>query len=129
MDDGFLKVGIPTLEEGNLTLEKYVPVKVNTYSLFWVNYLLTGEMDPESQHYSSSCEGVSQPKKGNAQLYCKSAVPLRKAIVEKRRTNAPLVDIRKMRILTPPSISQEDHPLSIKTNLQRKLLPEARYPG
>lgn len=68
-DKGYLKVGIPTIEEGNLTIEKYVPVQVNEYSLFWVNYLLTGKMDAESKYYQPSYEGISAPKMGNAQLF------------------------------------------------------------
>ncbi len=68
-DNGYLKVGIPTLEEGNLTINKYVPLQVNEYALFWVNYLLTGQMDPHSISYRSSYKGISAPKKGNAQLF------------------------------------------------------------
>lgn len=70
-DHGFLKLGIPTLEEGNLTVDKYVPLKTNEYSLFWVNYLLTGEMDKESKYYQPSYDDISKPKKGNGQLFCK----------------------------------------------------------
>ncbi|WP_240378205.1 hypothetical protein [Bacillus piscicola] len=33
-DNGFLKLGIPTIEKGNLTADKYVPLKTNDYSLF-----------------------------------------------------------------------------------------------
>ncbi|WP_199614162.1 RNA-guided endonuclease InsQ/TnpB family protein [Paenibacillus alkalitolerans] len=68
-DKGHLNVGLPTLEDGNLTIEKYVPLQVNAYTLFWVNYLLTGKMDPQSKYCQSSFEGVSVPKKGNAQLF------------------------------------------------------------
>lgn len=68
-DNGFLKVGIPTIEDGILTIEKYVPVQVNDYSLFWVNYLLTGQMDTKSKYYQPSYEGISTPKMGNAQLF------------------------------------------------------------
>ncbi|WP_047155400.1 RNA-guided endonuclease InsQ/TnpB family protein [Aneurinibacillus tyrosinisolvens] len=70
-DNGYLKVGIPTVEEGNLTMDKYVPVKVNAYSLFWVNYYLTGEMDKESKYFQSAFEEISKAKKGSAQLYYK----------------------------------------------------------
>jgi putative transposase len=70
-DNGFLKVGIPTIEEGNLTADKYVPVQVNAYAYFWVNYLMTGEMNRTSEYYQPSYEGISTPKAGNAQLYCK----------------------------------------------------------
>ncbi|MFD0715574.1 RNA-guided endonuclease InsQ/TnpB family protein [Paenibacillus sp. GCM10027626] len=67
-DQGHLKIGIPTIE-GHLTIDKYVPASVNDYALFWVNYLLTGEMDPNSKHYKPSYKGISKPKKGNAQLF------------------------------------------------------------
>jgi putative transposase len=70
-DNGYLKVGIPTTEKGNLTLEKYVPVKTNAYSTFWVNYLLTGEMDKKSNYYQPSFEGIAKPKKGSAKLFYK----------------------------------------------------------
>lgn len=68
-DHGYLKVGIPTLEDGNLTIDKYVPVQVNEYALFWVNYLLTGQMDTHSTYFRPSYEGISIPQKGNAQLF------------------------------------------------------------
>lgn len=68
-DNGYLKVGIPTVEEGNLTIDKYIPLQVNEYTLFWVNYLLTGQMDTHSKSYRSSYEEISAPKKGNAQLF------------------------------------------------------------
>ncbi|MEJ1517687.1 transposase [Bacillus cereus] len=70
-DNGFLKLGIPTLEEGNLTIDKYIPLKSNDYNLFWVNYLLNGEMDKESKYYQKSYESISKPKKGNGQLFFK----------------------------------------------------------
>ncbi|MUK89179.1 hypothetical protein GMD78_12425 [Ornithinibacillus sp. L9] len=71
-DNGYLKVGIPTLEEGNLTVDKYVPLKVNDYNLFWVNYLLNGYMDKASKYYLPSYENISKPKKGNGQLFFKN---------------------------------------------------------
>ncbi|MDR7002900.1 transposase [Neobacillus niacini] len=71
MDNGFLKLGIPTLEEGNLTVDKYVPLKKNDYSLFWVNYLLNGEMDKESKFYQNSFGNISKPKKGEGRLFFK----------------------------------------------------------
>ncbi|WP_161798238.1 RNA-guided endonuclease InsQ/TnpB family protein [Aneurinibacillus tyrosinisolvens] len=71
-DKGYLKVGIPTIEEGNLNIDKYVPVKANEYSLFWVSYLLKNEMDKANRHYQPSYEGISKPKKGNGQLYYKN---------------------------------------------------------
>lgn len=70
-DNGFLKLGIPTLEEGNLTVDKYVPLKTNDYNLFWVNYLLTGEMDKQSKFYRKSYESISIPKKGEGRLFFK----------------------------------------------------------
>jgi putative transposase len=72
-DNGFLKLGIPTIEEGNLTVDKYVPIKANEYSLFWVNFLLTGKMDKESKYYRKSYENFSKPKKGNAQFFHKKS--------------------------------------------------------
>lgn len=71
-DNGFLKLGIPTTEEGNLTIEKYVPLQTNPYSLFWVNALLTGEFDKTSKHYKPQYEHISLPKKGNGQLFFKN---------------------------------------------------------
>lgn len=53
-DNGFLKLGIPTVEEGKLTIDKYIPLQSNDYNLFWVNYLVTGEMDTESRLLSKS---------------------------------------------------------------------------
>lgn len=70
-DNGFLKLGIPTLEEGNLTVDKYVPLKMNDYSLFWVNYLLHNEMDKESKFYRKSYGTISKPKKGEGRLFVK----------------------------------------------------------
>jgi putative transposase len=70
-DNGFLKLGIPTLEEGNLTVDKYVPIKTNEYSLFWINFLLNGEMNKKSKYYQKSYDNISKPKKGNAQLFFK----------------------------------------------------------
>jgi hypothetical protein len=59
------------IEKGNLTLKKYVPVKTNVYSTFWVNYLLIGQMDKKSKYYQPSFEGIARPKKGSAQLFYK----------------------------------------------------------
>jgi putative transposase len=70
-DNGFLKLGIPTMEEGNLTVDKYIPLKTNDYSLFWINYMLTGEMDKSSKHYQDSYENITKAKKGNGLLYFK----------------------------------------------------------
>lgn len=70
-DNGFLKLGIPTLEEGNLTVDKYVPLKMNEYRLFWVNYLLTADMNKKSKFYQKSFEHISKPKKGNGHLFFK----------------------------------------------------------
>lgn len=60
-DNGFLKLGIPTTE-GSLTMDKYVPLQTNDYSMFWVTYLMTGEMDKHSQYYREHFERVSKPK-------------------------------------------------------------------
>jgi putative transposase len=70
-DNGFLKLGIPTIEEGNLRVEKYIPLKSNNYSLFWVNYLLSGEMDTTSKFYQYSFNNISKYKKGNGLLFFK----------------------------------------------------------
>ncbi|RNF39098.1 RNA-guided endonuclease InsQ/TnpB family protein [Planococcus salinus] len=70
-DNGFLKLGVPTADEGRLTVEKYVPLKTNAYTLFWVNYLLSGEMDETSNYYNPSINPAIQPKKGSGQLFCK----------------------------------------------------------
>lgn len=70
-DKQFLKLEIPTLDKGNLTIDKYVPLKMNDYTLFWVNYVLTGKMDEESDYFLPSFEGISEPKKGNGQLFQK----------------------------------------------------------
>ncbi|XEC95993.1 RNA-guided endonuclease InsQ/TnpB family protein [Paenibacillus tarimensis] len=67
-DNEYLKVGIPTIEPGTLTAEKYVPVKTNDYSLFWA-YALSGQIDTTSKHYIS---GMHSLKKGNAQLFFKN---------------------------------------------------------
>ncbi|WP_423407889.1 RNA-guided endonuclease InsQ/TnpB family protein [Heyndrickxia sp. MSNUG] len=71
-DNGFLKLGIPTLEEGNLTVDKYVPLKTNNYSLFWVNFLLHGEMDKKSKFFNKSYETISKPRKSNGHLFFKN---------------------------------------------------------
>ncbi|MEK4127869.1 transposase [Anoxybacillus sp. FSL W8-0382] len=67
-DNGYLKLGIPTIE-GRLTLEKYVPVRTNEYTSFWVHFLLNGEMDKTNKYYDSSFEQIIDIKKGNGQLY------------------------------------------------------------
>lgn len=71
-DNGFLKLGFPTTELGNLTLEKYVPLQPNDYSLFWVSFLLTGEMDKTSKYYKPSYQNITLLKKGNGQLFYKN---------------------------------------------------------
>lgn len=68
-DNGMLKLGIPTTEKGNLTIEKYVPVATNKYSSFWVHYLVNNKMDKENKMYHPSYEQIVSCKKGNAQLY------------------------------------------------------------
>ncbi|NNV06953.1 RNA-guided endonuclease TnpB family protein [Geobacillus sp. C56-T2] len=68
-DNGRLKLGIPTIEKGILTLEKYVPVQTNDYTEFWVQTLLTGEWDRTSKHYHPSFERIIEIKKGQGQLY------------------------------------------------------------
>ena len=67
-DNGYLKLGIPTIE-GRLTLEKYVPVRMNEYTSFWVDFLLNGEMDKTNKYYDPSFENIVGIKKGNGQLY------------------------------------------------------------
>ncbi|WP_445612510.1 hypothetical protein [Geobacillus sp. YF-1] len=68
-DNGRLKLGIPTIEKGSLTLEKYVPVQTNDYTEFWVQTLLMGEWDRTSKHYHPSFGRVIEIKKGQGQLY------------------------------------------------------------
>jgi len=70
-DGNFLKLGFPTREKGNLTVDKYVPVLTNAYSSFWVEYLLTGKMDMSNKTYNLSYQNISSIKKGNGQLYQK----------------------------------------------------------
>jgi IS605 OrfB family transposase len=70
-DNGFLKLGIPTIEKGRLTVDKYVPLKTNAYTLFWVGFLLTGEMDKNSPFFQASYVYISKSKKGNGQLFYK----------------------------------------------------------
>ncbi|WP_445505427.1 RNA-guided endonuclease InsQ/TnpB family protein [Niallia sp. 03091] len=70
-DNGYLKLGIPTMEKGNLTIDKYVPLKTNAYNHFWIGFLLTGEMDKNSPFFQASYDSISKLKKGNGQLFNK----------------------------------------------------------
>lgn len=51
-------------------MDKYVPLKTNACTLFWVNYLLSGEMDESSKFCNSSIDPAIKPKKGGGQLFC-----------------------------------------------------------
>ncbi|WP_445486441.1 hypothetical protein [Niallia sp. 03133] len=47
------------MEKGNLTIDKYVPLKTNAYTLFWIGFLLTGEMDKTSSFFQASYDNIS----------------------------------------------------------------------